>query len=123
MKIEYLNEKVEELCTSVKAAKKLFGGDEELVEKLQSRIRAFSAADTLKDIINQPSFHFHKLYKKGNRKLDGYFAVDLKSRKESWRIIIQPLDSDEKPYDPCNIDEIAGFVRIIEISEVSKHYE
>lgn len=39
------------------------------------------------------------------------------------RIILQPLDNDENSYIPCNIDEIAGKVKILEISEVSKHYE
>ncbi len=107
----------------MKAARKLFGGNEELVKKLMSRINAFTAADTIKDIIKQKQFRFHKLNNKGDKKLEGYFAVDVKSPKEPWRIILQPLDPDGKPYDPCNIDEIAGMVRIIEITEVSKHYE
>mgnify|MGYP000111010160 FL=1 len=33
------------------------------------------------------------------------------------------LDENEEPYDPCNIDEIAGVVRIVEVKEVSNHYE
>ena len=53
----------------------------------------------------------------------GNFAIDVKSRKEPWRIILQPLDENKDIYDPCNIDEIAGNVRIVEITEVSKHYE
>ncbi|MCM1216690.1 MAG: hypothetical protein NC331_13530 [Lachnospiraceae bacterium] len=55
--------------------------------------------------------------------LDGYFAIDVKSRKEQWRIILQPLDENQCPYVPCNIDQIAGTVKIVEIMEVSKHYE
>ena len=51
------------------------------------------------------------------------FAIDVKTRKEPWRIILQPLDEDEKTFDPCNIDKIAEVVKIVEISEVSKHYE
>lgn len=39
------------------------------------------------------------------------------------RYILQPLDENEKPYIPCNIDQIAGKVKIVEISEVIKHYE
>ena len=35
----------------------------------------------------------------------------------------RPLDENEEPYDPCNIDEIAGVVRIVEVKEVSNHYE
>ena len=60
--------------------------------------------------------------KKG-KDLEGYFAIDVKSIREQWRIIIQPLDDDKKAYNPCNIDEIAGIVKIVEITEVSKHYE
>jgi proteic killer suppression protein len=33
------------------------------------------------------------------------------------------INANEEPYDPCNIDEIAGVVRIVEVREVSKHYE
>lgn len=38
-------------------------------------------------------------------------------------IIVQPLDDEGNPFIPCNIDEISGTVRIVEIREVSKHYE
>lgn len=38
--------------------------------------------------------------------MDGFFAIDVKTRRDPWRIIIQPLDDNEEPYDPCNIDEI-----------------
>ena len=57
MKIEYASTKVEAQCTSLKEARKLFGGD------------------------------------------------------------------NGEPFVPCNIDEIASSVKIVEISEVSKHYE
>ena len=40
-----------------------------------------------------------------------------------WRIILQPLDEEENIIDPCNIDEIAAIVKIVEIREVSAHYE
>ncbi len=117
--IEYKNEKVKEQCTSVKAAKKLFGGDAALTTSLLARINALKNADTLRDIIVQSRFHFHSL--QGN--MDGYFAIDVKTRREPWRIILQPLDDNKQPYNPCNIDEISGSVRIVEIEEVSKHYE
>ena len=119
LNIEYKNEKVKEQCTSVKAAKKLFGGDAALTTSLQAKINALKNADTLRDIIVQPRFHFHGL--QGDRA--GYFAIDVKTRKEPWRIILQPLDDNKQPYNPCNIDEISGSVRIVEIEEVSKHYE
>lgn len=119
LQIEYKNDKVKEQCTSIKAAKKLFGGDATLTTSLHSRINALVNAETLRDIIVQPRYRFHDLH----GKLEGYFAIDVKTKKEPWRIILQPLDGSMQPYNPCNIDEISGIVRIVEITEVSKHYE
>ena len=123
MELVYLDAKTEEQCTSLKAARKLFGGNDALAKSLFARINALKQAETIKDIIVQPTFHFHKLENKGGRNLEGYFAIDVKSRKDQWRIIIEPLDENEQTYNPCNIDEIAENVRVVEIMEVSKHYE
>lgn len=82
MKIIYASEKLKTVCTSAKAARKFFGGNDALARSLMSRINAIA-----------------------------------------WRIILQPLNDNEEPYDSCNIDEIARFVRIVEITEVSRHYE
>lgn len=123
MKLIYANEKVENTCENLKVAKKFFDGNTMLASSLMSRINALKQADTIKDIIVQPAFHFHKLLNKSGKNLEGYFAIDVKSRKEQWRIILQPLDENEEIYNPCNIDKIAESVRIVEITEVSKHYE
>ena len=123
MELVYTSEKLKLQCTNVKEAKKLFHGDVQLSVSLLARINALESAETLKDIVVQPAFHFHKLKNKNGRNLEGYFAIDVKSRREQWRIILQPLDEDENPYNSCSIDLIAGRVKIVEISEVSKHYE
>lgn len=123
MKLIFDNEDVEEQCTNLSAAKKLFGGDSRLAISLMARINALTQADTIKDIALMPSFHFHSLENQGKRRLKGYFAIDVKSRKDPWRIILEPLDDDEKPFQPCYINEIADKVRIVKILEVSKHYE
>lgn len=123
MELVYEDAKTEEQCTSLKAAKKLFGGNSVLAISLLARINALKQADTIKDIIVQPTFHFHKLENKNGRDLEGYFAIDVKSRRDQWRIILEPLDENKEPYVPCNIDEISQNVRIVEIMEVSKHYE
>lgn len=52
--------------------------------------------------------------KKG-RNLEGFFAIDVKSIKEPWRIILQPLNKGQEPYNSCNIHEIADSIRIMEI--------
>lgn len=123
MELVYASEKVRTQCTSVKAARKLFGGDAVLAASLLARINALERADTIRDIIVQPAFHFHSLGNKHGRDLQGFFAMDVKSRREQWRIILQPLDENKKPYVPCYIDQISSYVRIVEITEVSKHYE
>lgn len=123
MKVNYSTEKVKNLCEDIRIAKKFFNGNTLLANSLMARINALKQADTIKDIIVQPAFHFHKLINKNGRDLEGYFAIDVKSRREQWRIIIEPLDENEQTYNPCNIDEIAENVRVVEIMEVSKHYE
>ena len=100
-------------------AQRLFGGDKTLALKLLGRINQLESANTIKDIILTPPLRFHNL--EGN--MDGFFAIDVKTKKEPWRIILQPLDENENPYSPCNIDEILNVVRIVEVKEVSKHYE
>ena len=123
MELVYASTKLKTQCTSVKAAKKLFGGDTVLATSLLARINAMEAAETIKDIIVQPSFHFHKLNNKHGRNLEGFFAIDVNGRRDKWRIILQPLDENEEVFEPCHIDEIATVVRIVEIKEVSAHYE
>lgn len=123
MELEYSSEKVKSQCTSVKAANKLFGGDMALTRSLLARINALESAENIKDIIVQSTFRFHSLKNKKGRNLEGLFAIDVKSIRDSWRIILQPLNENREPYNPCNIDEISDKVKIVEIAEVSKHYE
>ena len=65
-----------------------------------ARINAVEQADVIKDIIVIPQFHFHSL----QGRMKGFFE-------------------NERPFTPCYIDEIAAVVRIVEIREVSPHYE
>ncbi len=123
MEIEYSSEEVKNQCESVKAAKKLFNGDMQLVTKLMSRVEAISAAETLKDIVIQTQFRFHKLKNIGKSRLEGYYAIDVKTRREPWRIILRPMREKGQAFDTFNVDELADKVEIVEIREVSKHYE
>lgn len=123
MEIVYSSEKVKEQCTSFKRAKKFFGGDAKMAEKLLSRVNALERANTLKDIIVQPQFRFHNLTNKDGKDLEGHFAIDVKTKVQPWRLVIRPLDQNKQPFEPCNIDVIADIVEIVGIVEVSKHYE
>ena len=119
MKILYFNKKVEAQCTSVKEANKLFGGNKKYVLGLMSRIYAIENAENLKDIICIPTFRFHKLV--GD--MEGYYAIDVTNKRDKWRIIMCPLDEKEKRMIPCKIDEVSSTVQVVEIEEVSLHYE
>lgn len=122
MEIVYASDKLKTQCESMSKAEKLFGGDGQLARSLLSRIQLLRSAETIRDIVYMPTLHFHALQNKGKSKLDGFFAIDVKSRREGWRVIIQPLDESGNPFVPCNIDEISGLVRVVRVEKVSKHY-
>ena len=119
MEIVYANNKTEHVCTDFSAALRFFGGNKPLAVSLMARINAIESADVIKDIILSPPFHFHKLI--GG--ITNYFAIDVKTRRDKWRIILTPLNEDKEEYIPCTIDKISSYVKIIEIKEVSAHYE
>lgn len=124
MEILYSSNKLDKQCNNIKEATKLFGGNKVIAISLLARINALKQANVLKDIILQPQFHFHKLENKGKRKnYEGYFAIDVKGRKDGWRIVLEPLDDKKMPFHPCNIDEVSSYVRIIEIREVVDYHE
>lgn len=123
MELVYKNDKVKMQCTSVKAAKKLFGGNASLATSLLARVNALKNAKIIKDIIVIPNFHFHSLENKGRKILKEYYAIDVKTRKDAWRMILRLLDEKKEPYLDVGIDQIAEIVEIVEITEVSKHYE
>ncbi|MBQ3366927.1 MAG: hypothetical protein IJG43_09640 [Acidaminococcaceae bacterium] len=123
MELIYATEKIRRLCHSTSVAIKFFGGRKELAISLAARINALQNAINIKDIVVQKPFHFHQLNNKNGKDFNGYFAIDVKSRSDPWRIILRPLDSNKNPFVPCHIDEIADYVEVVEIREVSKHYE
>jgi len=123
MEIIYATSKVYKQCTSLEVARKLFGGRELLAISLLARINALKSAPSIKDIVVQKPFRFHQLKNKKGNNLEGFFAIDVKTKQDPWRLILRPLDRDKQPFVPCNISEIADTVEIVEIREVSKHYE
>lgn len=124
LRLIYSDKQVNKICENFKEALIYFGGNKKYAISLHARINALRQAENIKDIIAQKQMRFHKLSNKGKEKnLEGYFAIDVKTIKDKWRIIIEPLDENEKSYKQSNIDEIAKHVRIIKIKEVSNHYE
>ena len=117
MEIIFSKNKLEINCTNIAKAKKEYG--EVIGKSLLARIQLLKAAKTIKDIVAMPTLNFHGL--KGKDK--GKFAIDVKTRREPWRLILEPLDANNERFNPCNIDEIANKVEKVLIVEVSKHYE
>jgi len=123
LEVLYASNKLEKQCTSLREAQRLFGGDAMLAKSLLSRVNAFHQAECLNDIIHTPSFRFHNLHDKGKKKRKGTYAIDVKTIREQWRIIIVPLNQLQERFGEESIDEIATIVKVIKIEEVSKHYE
>lgn len=124
MKVIYKNNEVKQICEGIKEATKFFGGNSLMARSLLARINAICQAEGIKDIIAFIPMRFHKLVNKGKGKnLEGYFAIDVKTIRDKWRIILELLDENKNPFMPCEIDVVATKVRIIRIMEVSNHYE
>ncbi len=112
MHIVYKNKDVEKICNDINEAKKKYPA--KIASKLIKTINFIKSADSLQDIIQYPTFHFHDL--KESRK--GQFAIDIDGRKSSYRLILKPIDE--------NLTDIyanAKSVEIIMVWGVSKHYE
>lgn len=105
MQIEYRNPKVEKLCKNKSKATKEFG--KKVGDKLHLRLTQLEAFNNLGDVPNTPPFRRHRL---GNNR-EGQFAINLTER---YRLIIEPLNGD--------IEDLSS-ITIIEIEEVSNHYE
>ena len=57
------------------------------------------------------------LLQKSKWRFRGLFSIDVKTRRDKWRLILDNVFHD------CSIDKIANIVEIVEITEVSPHYE
>lgn len=123
MRIVYSNEKVKIQCSDYEETRKVFGGNRDLTDSFYEKFYYLQGARSLKEIYLIPRFRLHKLRNVGRSRLQGYFAIDVKTHKEPWRIILQPLDDNMHPLSHCDADRTAAFVKIIEIKEISKHYE
>ena len=86
MRVIYGSTKTEKICTSYEEAKKFFGGRTILADCLMKRIYFLENTDFLKEVIDSHDMSFHNLHNKGKKNLNGYFAIDVKTRKDPGRI-------------------------------------
>ena len=119
MEITYKNNSVKKICTSEKEAKRFFD-NKKYIEELQSVINYIKLANNLSDVANFKPYHFHPtdFYIKHS------FAIDIGGRTSKYRLIVIPLDDENKIIvKDENFAKKCKEIRILEIEEVSKHYE
>ncbi|WP_232035717.1 hypothetical protein [Methylomusa anaerophila] len=78
MIIEYKDKKLEKICTNLREAKKKYSG--RIPEALLAAINFINEAETLRDVIQYPPFHFHDLG--GN--MAGLYTIDIAGRKSGF---------------------------------------
>lgn len=117
MKIIYRDKKTKSICEDYKVAiKKL---NKNVADKLMALMQALESFTALVDLYTLPQYRLHSLT--GNR-VNQYSLVIHKGTK--WRLIVYPLDENEKLLiDRSNEKEMLSKAVIVEIVEVSEHYD
>ena len=103
IEVEYKNKKVQKLCTDTNCAVKQLGN--QVTRKLFQRIRELKAFECLGDIPASLPWRREKL--KGKENL---WSIRIDT---AYRLIISPID----------VNNDIRKIKIIEIEEVSNHYE
>ena len=111
MEIRYKNKKIRDICENEKKAVKKY--NKIIAEKLIFSIEFLKNSSSLKDVTDYKNFRLHEL--KYERK--GQFAIDL-GKTIGYRLIIEPITVNKE-------NKIISYesINIIEIMEVSNHYE
>lgn len=112
MQVQYNDIKTAKQCMNFKQAQRDFC--DIVAKKLHKLINFIENAGSLSEVISFPSYNFHAL--KGKRK--GQYALDISGRKSSYRLIVC-FDQFDNELIFSNPESI----KIIQIEEVSNHYE
>ena len=107
---------MENLCHDFRKARKEYG--EEVAKRLYMLINLLESVECLNSIYEMKNYHLHPLV--GERK--GQYALDL-GRKIGYRLIIIPLDEEEKEWVIRDWNFICNATKIVLVWEVSNHYE
>lgn len=90
----------------------------QVAEELSEVIAILENVECLNDVFMMQAYQLHPL--KGKRK--GQYALDL-GRKLGYRLIIIPLDDEEKEWRISDWNSVYKATRIVIVWEVSNHYE
>ena len=114
MTIIYKNKKVEKDFNS--KYKKLWKYPSEVKRKLEAIENLIENFNSFKDLANYPTLHLERL--KGNRKNEWSIRVG----NTGYRITLIPCDDEQNELIDGDILNRCEFIKIVKITEVSKHY-
>lgn len=115
MKIIYYNQRAKEaFCSEYRDKWKYPMAVKEKLMFIEGILNSFTC---LMDVINYPSFRFHKLV--GNKK--GQWSIYV--GHTGYRVSLIPCDENEQEILNGDILAFAKSIKIVEIVEVSNHYE
>lgn len=115
MNLLYANKKVEkQFCSKYKSTWRY---PEQVKKKLEATENYILNADSLMDIVNFPPFRFERL--EGNRKDE--WSIRLGAT--GYRVTMIPCDENEQEITRGDILAQGKTIKIVEITEVSNHYE
>ena len=112
MEIRYKNKRIRDICENEKKAIKKY--NKIIAEKLIFSIEFLKNSNSLKDVADYQNFRLHEL--KYERK--GQLAIDL-GKTTGYRLIIEPITVVNKEKGIISYESI----NVVEIMEVSNHYE
>ena len=112
MEIRYRNKRIRDICENEKKAIKKY--NKIIAEKLIFSIEFLKNSNSLKDVADYQNFRLHEL--KYERK--GQLAIDL-GKTTGYRLIIEPITVVNKEKGIISYESI----NVVEIMEVSNHYE
>ena len=116
MQILYKNKAVEKQFSS--KYKKKWKYSELVAQKLEATENFIQNAHTLYDVVVHLPFRFHAL--KGDRKHEWSIYIGAKT---GYRVTMVPCDDDGNEIVEGDIIAMCKIIKIVEITEVSKHYE
>lgn len=116
MLIRYATKKVEKSFSSANAPtwKKY---PQEVKEKFFAAMNFIENASSLKDVFGYIPFHFERLI--GDRK--GQWSIRL--GRTGYRVVLYPCDANGTAIQDGDVLSMSCHIRIVEIQEVTNHYE
>lgn len=90
-----------------------------VAEKLHALVNIIESAVNLKDIAEMQIYYLHPL----QGKMAGQYALDIAGRREGYRLVIIPLDTNGNEWKEKDVNVVYKATDVIIAMEVSNHYE